>query len=48
MKSDNSINYILVIFCFVLIAFSVVGSKMADNFLAMQQKTESNATTYVR
>ncbi len=48
MKSDNSINYILVIFCFVLVAFTVVGSKMADNFLAMQQKTDSSSTTSVR
>jgi hypothetical protein len=48
MKSDNSVNYILVIFCFVLVAFTVVGSKMADNFLAMQQKAESTSTTLVR
>jgi hypothetical protein len=48
MKSDNSVNYILVIFCFVLIAFSVVGSKMADNVLAMQQKIESNASAASR
>lgn len=48
MKSDNSVNYILVIFCFVLVAFSIVGSKMADNFLAMQQKTENTPTTTVR
>lgn len=48
MKSDNSVNYILVIFCFVLVAFTVVGSKMADNFLAMQQKTENSTATSVR
>ena len=40
MKTDTSMNLMLVLFCIVLIAFVVFNGKMADSLIEKQAKLE--------